>query len=72
MVKRHCLFDNVSRALNNHLLLCRLDQYLEYVVTYTDDTAYLQAAKADRLFAEVGSHSRNGQQRSAVSPGILA
>lgn len=33
---------------------CRLDQYLEYVVTYTEDIAYVQAAKADRLFSEVG------------------
>ena len=40
--------------LSLHLVFCRLDQYLEYVVTYTDDTAYIQAAKADRLFSEVG------------------
>ena len=40
--------------LNVHLLFCRLDQYLEYVVTYTDDTAFIQAAKADHLFSEVG------------------
>ncbi|CAL5229954.1 g13383 [Coccomyxa viridis] len=32
--------------------LKKLDQYLEYVVTYTDDTAYIQAARADHLFSE--------------------
>ncbi|CAK0784217.1 hypothetical protein CVIRNUC_007421 [Coccomyxa viridis] len=32
--------------------LRKLDPYLEYVVTYTEDIAYLQAAKADRLFSE--------------------
>ena len=40
--------------LRLHLLFCRLDQYLEYVVTYTDDTAFIQAEKADHLFSEVG------------------
>ena len=44
------------RDLRLHLPIYRLDQYLEYVVTYTDDTAYIQAARADHLFSEV---SRN-------------
>ena len=33
---------------------CRYDPYLEFVVTYTEDLAYSQAAHADTMFSEVG------------------
>ncbi len=35
------------------LAVCRYDPYLEFVVTYTEDLAYSQAARADRMFSEV-------------------